>query len=82
MSKVTSVRLDDTVAADLDRLSTALDRPKSWLIEQAILQYIEEQSWQVEAIVDALNAYQSGQETLTPHDEVMARVEAKLRTRR
>ena len=82
MSKVTSIRLDDAVVADLERLAVALDRPKSWLIEQAIANYIEEQSWQVEAISEALEAYQRGEETLTPHDEVMDRIDARIRARR
>lgn len=82
MSKVTTVRLDDSLSSKLDELATALDRPKSWLIEQAISSYVEEQSWQVEAISEALARYQSGQATLIPHEQVMERIEAKLKDRR
>ncbi len=81
MSKVTSIRLNDDIAADLDRLSVALDRPKSWLIEQAITDYVAEQAWQVQAISEALEAYRRGEEKLTPHDEVMDRIEARIRAR-
>lgn len=81
MSKITSIRLNDDIVADLDRLSVALDRPKSWLIEQAITDYVAEQAWQVQAISEALEAYQRGEEKLTPHDEVMDRIEARIRAR-
>jgi len=82
VSKVTSIRIDDDLASRLEELAVALDRPKSWLIEQAIASYVEEQAWQVRAISDALDAYNDGLESLTPHEEVMDRVEAKIRSRR
>lgn len=79
MTKVTSVRLDDEMANKLDRLATSLDRPRAWLIEQAIVSYVEEQSWQVAAISEALDDYRSGTATVTPHERVMDRLAAKLR---
>jgi predicted transcriptional regulator len=82
MTRVTSVRLDDEVASKLDRLATSLDRSKAWIIEQAITTYIEEQAWQIEAITDALEEYRAGRSELVPHEDVMARLESKLRDRR
>jgi predicted transcriptional regulator len=81
MAKVTSVRLDDDTAEKLDRLATSLDRPKAWIIEQAILSYLEEQSWQVQAITEALEEYRAGTATLVPHEQVMERLESKLRSK-
>lgn len=80
MSKLTSVRLDDETADKLDRLADALDRPKAWLIEQAIAPYLQEQSWQVQAIEEALAEYRSGKAPLIPHEQVVALMEAKLRS--
>ncbi len=82
MSKVTSIRMPDELADKLDELAVALDRPKSWLIEQAISGYIEDQSWQVRAIGEALDNYRGGSEVLVPHEEVVDRIEAKIRSRR
>ncbi len=79
MSKRSSIRLSDDVTARLDQLAAALDRPRAWLIEQAIARYVEEEAWQVSAITDALAEYRKGGVTLHPHREVMGRVEAKLR---
>ena len=79
MTKVTSVRLGDDLAARLDRLAASLDRPKAWLIEQAIARYVEQEAWQLEAIAEALTEYRQGKCTVRPHDQVMARLEARIR---
>jgi predicted transcriptional regulator len=78
MSKITSFRLDDDLGGQLEALAASLDRPKSWLIEQAVRSYVQEQSWQVQAIQEALEELDNGQVTLVPHDEVMTRMEQKL----
>lgn len=75
MSKVTSIRLNDTTAAQLDELAAALDRPRAWVIEQAIQRYVDEEAWQVLAIKEALAEYRSGKAALIPHSEVEARIE-------
>jgi len=79
VSKVTSVRLTDDTADKLDRLAASLDRPKAWLIEQAIDSYLEEQSWQIAAIEEALAEYEAGTATLIPHEAVEVRMEELLR---
>ncbi len=78
MTKVTSIRLDDALASKLDQLSVSLDRPRAWLIEQALTAYVEEQSWQVQAIGEALDSYRSGNGALTPHEQVMDRLASKI----
>ncbi len=78
MARVTSVRLSDELGEKLDRLAASLDRPRAWLIEQAIARYVEDEAWQVAAIGEALEAYRQGRAVLRPHDEVMARLEARL----
>ena len=82
MTKVTSIRLDDSLASQLDELSAALDRPRAWLIEQAIRQYVEEQAWQVQAIREALDAYRAGAAPTVPHEQVMERLAARINARR
>jgi predicted transcriptional regulator len=79
MSRVTSVRLSDDLASLLDQLAASLDRPKAWLIEQAIARYVEEETWQMAAITEALTEDRKGGATLRPHEEVMERLEAKIR---
>jgi predicted transcriptional regulator len=79
MTKPTSVRLPDELAARLDKLAASIDRPKSWVIEQAIARYVAEESWQVQAIAEAFAEYQQGKATLHPHDDVMGRLEQRIR---
>ncbi len=79
MSKVTSVRLSDELAVRLDQLAASLDRPKAWLIEQAIARYGSEEAWEITAITEALAEYRTEGVALRSHDEVMERLEAKLR---
>src|SRR4051812_5835691 len=81
MAKVTSVRLSDDVAAKLDDLATAVDRPRSWLIEQAIARYLEEEAWQVAAIREALADYEAGTATLVPHEDVVKRLDERIRAK-
>jgi predicted transcriptional regulator len=59
-----------------------MDRPRAWLIDQAIKSYIAEQSWQVTAIKEALEDYTSGAAELVSHEAVieeMAVLEAEIR---
>ena len=81
MTKVTSIRLEDELSNQLDRLAVALDRPKAWVIEQAIRRYVEEQAWQVQAIQEALDDVRSGQADVVPHEQVMQRREARIRAK-
>ena len=79
MSKTTSFRIDDDLDQKVNALANTLDRPKGWVIEQALRRYVEAEGWQVEAIQAALNDLRSGQAELRPHDEVMARAAARLK---
>ncbi len=81
MAKMTSVRLSDDLAARVEQLAVALDRSKAWVIEQALTRYVDEEAWQVEAIIEALAEYRRGDATVRSHAEVMASVEARIRER-
>jgi predicted transcriptional regulator len=81
MTKVTSVRLEDELASKLEALATSIDRPKAWVIEQAIKSYVDEQSWQVQAIREAMEEYRSGKAELIPHEQVMEELEARIKAK-
>jgi predicted transcriptional regulator len=81
MARVTSVRISDELAAQLDQLAVSLHRPKAWIIAQAIARYVDEEAGQVQAISEALGEYRRGEAITSPHDEVMARLEATIRER-
>jgi predicted transcriptional regulator len=49
-------QLNDQIAA----LAALLDRPKSWVIEQAIEDFMAVQSWQLAAIAEGIAAADAG----------------------
>ena len=81
MVRPTSVRLDANLSERLDALAVAVNRPKTWLIEEAVRRYVDEQAWQVQAIQEALDDYRSGNAELVTHDQVMQRLEAKIKAK-
>ncbi len=52
MTNIT-IRTDDEIAKQIAELARAMDRPKNWVIEDALKQYLAEQSWQIEGIKQA-----------------------------
>lgn len=82
MSKVTSVRLSDELADQVNRLANALDRPKAWVIEQAVARYVEQEAWQVQAIAEAVAEYRAdvlaGHVEATDHAEFMDELAARV----
>jgi RHH-type rel operon transcriptional repressor/antitoxin RelB len=69
-TEVLTLRLDSRVSRRLDKLSKATDRTKSRLAADAIEKYVEDQSWQIEAIHAGLRQAEAGE--LIPHEEVVA----------
>ena len=58
--------LDDEVGA----IAAVLDRPKSWVVEQALRDFVSVQRWQLAAIDEGIKQAEAGQ--LIPHKDVMA----------
>ena len=56
----TTIRLDKETIGNLDELARSDDRDRSYLIRQAISNYIEMRKWQVEEIKRAINEADSG----------------------
>ena len=79
-AKVTSIRLDERKLKQLDRLARSIDRPRSWVLGQAIDQYIEHQDWFTREVERGIEQADGGE--LIPHDQVMSEVRERLRKRR
>ena len=65
-----SIRLDDDKLSRLDRLAAAIDRSRSWAINQAIEQYLDHEEWFTEAVREGVAAADRGE--LVPHHEAVA----------
>ncbi len=70
MSQTVSIRLDEDVFTNLDKLSQITDRSKSWLMGHAVKQYVEHESWQVEAIQKTLAKVEKGPAKFANHEQV------------
>jgi len=55
-----SVRVDPELGDQLSTVAARLDRPKSWVIEHALKEFIELQLWQFAAIEEGLRDADAG----------------------
>jgi len=55
-----SVELPAELADRIDSLARSIDRPRSWVVEKAVEEYLETQAWQVRAIRSALAQAEAG----------------------
>jgi predicted transcriptional regulator len=72
MSKTSSVtvRLPPELDKRMADIADALDRPVSWVIEQAIKEFVTVQAWHLAAIEEGLRDADAGR--AVPHEEVAA----------
>jgi predicted transcriptional regulator len=72
MGKITplSVRLPEALSDQIGEIAAALDRPKSWVIEQALRDYVATQQWQLAAIDEGVQAADAGR--LVDHEDVLS----------
>ena len=57
---VMSVRLNNNLSTQLEALSNATGRSKSWLANQAIEDYVAREAWQVAEIEQAIQEADAG----------------------
>jgi predicted transcriptional regulator len=63
-----SVRLQPELNEQVSAIAQALHRPKSWVIEQALKDFVAVQTWQMSAIDEGIRAADKGH--VVAHDEV------------
>lgn len=76
MSSVISIRVDDDIKEKLDKLADATQRSKSFLIAEAIQEYVVTQEWHIREIESGLEEAKTGK--LARHDSVMKKLDRKL----
>jgi len=59
--KPTTVRIDENMLGRLDNLAKNQDRPRSYLIHQALKRYIEYEEWFVKEVKDGLKEVEKGE---------------------
>ena len=69
-SQPVSLRLPPSLNERLATIAATLDRPKSWVIEQALKDYLTLQTWHQAAIEEGIQAADAGQ--VARHEDVAA----------
>jgi predicted transcriptional regulator len=73
-SSSVNVRLQPDLNEKLSAVASRLDRPKSWVIEQALKEFVDLQMWQIAAIEEGLRDADAGR--VVKHEDVVAWVES------
>lgn len=73
--KATSVRLDDETLARIGQMADAMDRPRAWLMAEAIKQYVAREEWFLLEVEKGVRAAEEG--SLIDHKDIKAKWEAK-----
>jgi len=73
-----TVRVKPDTRNRIETLARITCRSKSYVIEEALEQYLDINEWQVKGIQEALTEADSQDAVFVDHDEVLAQREAKL----
>ena len=72
MSATVSVRMDEETKQRLERLAKATDRTTTYVVRDAIREYLDTNEWQIEAIREAVEAADQPGAEFVDHAEVAA----------
>ncbi len=73
-SRLLNVSIDPELDNRLSSVAETLDRPRSWVVEQAIREFVDLQDWHLAAIDEGIKEADAGK--LIPHDDVVAWMES------
>ena len=73
--KATSVRLDDETLTRIGQMAEAMDRPRAWLMAEAIKQYVAREERFIREVEKGVKAADEGR--LIGHTNIKAKWEAK-----
>ena len=79
-SRVVTAKLPDDLFSEMDEVADRIDRSKSWIVRQAVAEWLAEERRRYELTVEALKDFEKGR--TIPHEEVLAMIEQRKRGRR
>jgi predicted transcriptional regulator len=79
VGRVVTAKLPDKLVSLLDEVGNRIDRSKSWIIRQAVAEWLVEEQRRYELTLEALKSVDEGR--TFSHEEVTARVERRRRER-
>lgn len=78
--RVVTAKLPDDLVARMDQIATRIDRSKSWIVREALSEWLAEEQRRYELTLEALKDVD--EERTIPHEEALARLEQRRRERR
>ncbi|GKG92477.1 hypothetical protein CE91St38_04850 [Desulfovibrionaceae bacterium] len=75
MQPVTTVRFDPEIREQLDKMAEQIDRPRAWIIKEAVTQYLERETWYLTEVQKGIDDAEAGR--TVSHEEMGARLRAK-----
>lgn len=75
-----SVRLEPDKRKKLDSLAASMDRPRSYLVAQAIDQFLDYHGWKLEQVEEARAAADRGE--LVDHDDLFGELRRQYGSRK
>ncbi len=73
--KATSVRLDYETLKRVGQMAEAMDRPRAWLMAEAIKQYVAREEWFIHEVENGVKAADEGH--LIDHADIKAKWETR-----
>ena len=64
-----TIRMPATMKERFDWMAKVMDRPRNYVVLEALQRYLDQEEWQLKDILEALD--EARQEEGIPHDEVM-----------
>jgi predicted transcriptional regulator len=78
--RVVTANLPDDLVSRMDEVAGRIDRSKSWIVREAVAEWLAEEQRRHELTLEALKDVDEGR--TIPHEEVLAMVEQRKRERR
>ena len=78
--RVVTAKLPDNLVSQMDEVAGRIDRSKSWIVRQAVTEWLAEEQRRYELTLEALRDVDEGR--TIAHEEVLAMVEQRKRERR
>ena len=78
--RVVTAKLPDELVSRMDEVADRIDRSKSWIVRQALAEWLAEEDRRYELTLEALKDVDEGR--TIPHEEVLAMLDKRKRERR
>ena len=78
--RVVTAKLPDALVEHMDAVADRIGRSRSWVVRQAVAEWLTEEQRRYELTLEALQSVDAGR--TIPHDEVLTMVEQRKRERR